>query len=303
MKGFFTRPVLTSVSSIWTGVAVAATLHLSPKQMAESWEAFSLNRNLTALDDHSFKSYKQALIKDAENVVIDDNLNTGAVVSALGKRSGGLPSVTPPAKRFNVQFNDEAAASAVDSVAGGRRVSMSPAPPGGLKAPAPNLPKYDKRENAGKVIATFDPQKLESVQQAKPRSSPKCTISYSYEANVQKPYRHMFTTLEERAQALDQHLVELGDAMMERYGLGREEEGNETGIAGLEAVGVPRQEKVCCIGRICNAVSLKTMEVPQDVVRDFLTTSLYILPGARRSNQCDFGLTGRFSSPLERGAH
>jgi len=235
---------------------VATSLQLSPKQMAECWEAFSLNRNLTALDDHSFPSYRMALIKDSDNVVIDDNLNTGAVVSALGKRSAGLPSVTPPAKRFNVQFNDDA--SAVDEVAGagGRRISMSPAPPGGLKAPAPNQPKYDQRQGAGKVVATFDPQKLESMEIASRSSSQKCTISYSFESNIQKPYRHMFTALEERAHALDKHLVDMGDAMIERYGLGKEDEGNETEIAGLEAVGVPRQEKVCCIGRICNAVSL-----------------------------------------------
>jgi hypothetical protein len=64
----------------------------------------------------------------------------------------------------------------------------------------------------------------------------------------------MFTPLEERAKALDQHLVDMGEVMVERYGLGKQDEDNETGIAGLEAVGVPRQDMVCCIGRVCNAV-------------------------------------------------
>jgi DNA polymerase alpha subunit B len=55
----------------------------------------------------------------------------------------------------------------------------------------------------------------------------------------------MFTPLDERAKALDRQLVELGDAMVKQYGLGQE--------IPLEGVGVPRQEVICCIGRICNA--------------------------------------------------
>jgi hypothetical protein len=247
------------------GTGLASTLQVSPKQIAECWEAFSLNKNLTALDDHNFAGYQLALSKDSDNSSF--SMDTGAVVSRpnLGKRQSrspsntdgeSLPSVTPPSKRFNVTF-DDSTYSAVDAVASNRRVSLSPAPPGILsQTPISTLPKYGERKDVGKVVVTFNPNKLEAAESTSAISSaPKCTVSTDFVTNVQEAYRHMFTPLEERAKVLDQHLVDMGEVMVERYGLGKQDEDNETGIAGLEAVGVPRQDMVCCIGRVCNAVS------------------------------------------------
>jgi hypothetical protein len=257
-------PTCSVIFTIGTGLA--STLQVSPKQIAECWEAFSLNKNLTTLNDHCFAGYQLALSKDSDKSSFA--LDTGAVVSrpTLGKRQSrspnntdgeSLPSVTPPSKRFNVTF-DDSTFSAVDAVASNRRVSLSPAPPGILsQTPISTLPKYGERKEAGKVVVTFNPNKLEATESSSVTpvsSSPKCTVSTDFVTNVQEAYRHMFTPLEERAKALDQHLVDLGEIMVERYGLGKQDEDNETGIAGLEAVGVPRQDKVCCIGRVCNAV-------------------------------------------------
>lgn len=243
---------------------MATTFRVSPKQMAECWEAFSLNKNLDALNEHSLDSYRAALKKETDSSGVMEM--TGAVVSrpALGKRQAAdennLPSVTPPAKRFNVTF-DGSTPSAVDSVASNRRVSLSPAPPGSLQDTRPVVAKYNERQGAGKVVVTYNPNKLQAVEaeaaadNSTTTAEPKCTVSTDLKSNVTKPYRHMFTTMEDRAKALDRHLVDLGEDMVERYGLGKVDEESETGIAGLEAVGVPRQDKVCCIGRICNAVS------------------------------------------------
>jgi hypothetical protein len=243
---------------------LASTLQVSPKQIAECWEAFSLNKNLTTLNEHSLPGFQLALSKDSNKSSFA--LDTGAVVSRpmLGKRQSpntdgeSLPSVTPPSsKRSNVTFPDSTY-SAVDAIASKRRVSLSPAPPKLLAdSPPSTLPKYGERKEAGKVVVTFNPNKLEATESSSATpasSSPKCNVSTEFVTNVQEPYRHMFTPMEERAKALDQHLVDLGEVMVERYGLGKQDEENETGIAGLEAVGVPRQDVVCCIGRICNAV-------------------------------------------------
>ena len=70
--------------------------------------------------------------------------------------------------------------------------------------------------------------------------------------------------MDERAKALDDQLVKMGKIMMERYNIpdGSDESAmdvdanDDTAIAPLEAVGVPNQDKVCCIGRICNAVRI-----------------------------------------------
>lgn len=242
---------------------------MTPKQIAECWEAYSLNKNVTVLNDHCFPAYRLALIKDSGSAVPTQETSSGAVVSrpsSASKRKtptsdGSLPSVTPPSKRFNVTFEDTTI-SAVDSIASNRRVSLSPAPPGILQETrSSSLPKYGERQGSGKVVATFNPNKLEATEPtATSKSIPKCNVSTEFATNVQEPYRHMFTPLEERAKALDQHLVELGEEIVERYGLGKQDEENETGIAGLEAVGVPRQDMVCCIGRICNAVSCSSID-------------------------------------------
>ena len=61
----------------------------------------------------------------------------------------------------------------------------------------------------------------------------------------------MFTVLDERARQLDGMLQEKQEEFAERYHFGQ-----DGAVAALEAVGVPRQEPICCIGRVCNAVSI-----------------------------------------------
>lgn len=299
---------------------------MSPKQISECWEAFSLNRNLNELDDHSFPSFRLALIKDSDNAELllqESASNSGAVISRPSNKrqtldDDGLPTVTPPAKRFNASLNK---ASAVDAVAASdstsRRVSLSPAPPGSLSsADKSNLPKYSERQGAGKMLVTFNPNKLEASANASMTSrSTRCNISYSFPSNVQKPYRHMFTTIDERAKALDKQMVDLGDAMIERYGLGKEEEegSSETAIAGLEAVGVPRQDKVCCIGRVCNAVSLSVgfysgryarfHSFPRHLGPSQHQHFVSYIQGPRGSHQCHFCSLRRFEAYVRRGAH
>lgn len=242
---------------IFPGLAVALSFSISPKQMAECWEAFSLNRNLKDLDEHSFESYRKALIKEFGTGINGGSAeivtaSSGAITS-LGKRTP-LPSVTPPAKRAHqASLQHQAQRTPATSSDQARRISYSPAPPGALGSATPsNRPKYGDRDNAGKVIATYNPRNLDSLVLPNPGNHHRCKISYDFETNVTSRYRHLFSTIDDRSKALDRHLTQLGDAMIEKYGLGKEQE-NENGIAGLEGVGVPRQEKICCIGRICNS--------------------------------------------------
>ena len=55
----------------------AQSLHLSPTQMAECWEAYSLNKNTTSLDEHSFAAYRAQLIKISDVDMADA---AGAVI-------------------------------------------------------------------------------------------------------------------------------------------------------------------------------------------------------------------------------
>jgi hypothetical protein len=221
-----------------SGVALASTLHVSPEQMAECWEAFSMNKNVSELTDHTFQPYRTQLIKASEKAV-GLSTDVGAVQSRNVKRES-TNMVTPPAAKR--QQNGDGPSS-VDSVA--RSDVSSP------KRPSVVLPQYNQRTRVGEVVASYHPAGLPPMTKEGARNSRRCVISSEEFNNVKKPYRHMFTTIEERATALEKQLTTLGNEIVETYGISD----GENGIAPLEQVNVPRQEKICCVGRICNEVS------------------------------------------------
>lgn len=203
------------------------------------------------------------VIKEYEGNIGDGD-NSGAVISRIGKRQlvgTNIANVTPPTKKAHSTANRSIpqSLSSQDHMSS-RRISMSPGLPSILRTQEStstiNVASYDKRKEPGKTIFAFNPKNMEG-NSSNLRKNKKCAISYSeYDTNVKESYQHMFTTIEERAQALENHLIEMGDFMIERYNLGEKGENDESDeIAGLEDVGVPRQDKICCIGRICNSVS------------------------------------------------
>ena len=155
----------------------------------------------------------------------------------------GLPMVTPPPKRQSPNTTLESPTQ--------RRVSVSP-----QKNPVTPktllLPSYNERQGAGNVVTVFNPNNLPSTTTRPSDSKHRCVVSAPYDTNVKKPYRHMFTPIEERARVLDDQLANMTEEMMETFGIGKE----SSNRAELEAVGVPRQEKICCVGRICNEVTI-----------------------------------------------
>ena len=116
------------------------------------------------------------------------------------------------------------------------------------------LPRYDQRKGVDQVVASFQAEGLQSATEAEtPKGGgPRCVLSYSFPTNVEKPYRYMFTTLQQRAKALDDHLVELSEEIVQKRG----DTGDDAMLAPLESVNVARQDVVCSIGRICNEVCL-----------------------------------------------
>ena len=127
------------------------------------------------------------------------------------------------------------------------RVSLSPKPPISNQTSARKKVKYEERQGAGTVVATYQPEL--PGPSAKTSNQPRCLIAWrNYTTNVQKPYRHFFTSLPQKAQALETHLNRLSQLFQETYAFGQGD------LAALEAVGLPRQEPICCLGRICSSV-------------------------------------------------
>ena len=268
-------PSLNQMYTVGTGLV--NSLNLKPEVVTVCWEAFSVNKKIKALTDHSWQSFSAVLRKEADknpssgNTPMneeDDDDAEGAVVRrrGLGKRQAGSPAdsnglalVTPPTKR--TATNSRSTLSAVDVIATTAQTPVSVKSNNSI--PPPNLPRYEERTGAGKVILTYNPNNLEATASSEEKQHRKCDIFLdSFDTNVSEPYRHLFTTMEDRAKALDQQLVRMEQILMQRYNIGTDNdmpdsgngEQNDNAIAPLEVVGVPRQEKICNIGRICNAV-------------------------------------------------
>ena len=109
---------------------------------------------------------------------------------------------------------------------------------------------FQSRENIGQVVAKLNdslPVRGPFRSSQDPLLGARCTITLKDSEefpNVMQRYRYMFTTLEERARALDQHHTALQEDMSSR-----------AGINTLGAVGVPSPEPVWVCGRICNEAS------------------------------------------------
>lgn len=233
-KRWCTTHIVFSLRTHILGVALASTLNLKPEQMAECWEAFSLNKNVSQLTDHTFQSYRLQLIKDSD-AATGLATSVGAVQSRSVKREPTNMVTPPTAKR---QQQQKGGPSSVDSV--GRADVSSP-------RRVVKLPKYKERTRVGEIVASYNPSGFDPI--AASIKHGQCVVSAD-DQNIRKPYRHMFTAMEERASALDNHLVELGNEIVSQHGIGN----GENGIAPLEQVNVPRQDKICCVGRICNEV-------------------------------------------------
>jgi hypothetical protein len=219
--------------------------------MATCWEAYSLTKKVSELTSHTFEAYKTQVYKHSE-VAPPSVTSDGAIQSRNVKRQAS--TVTPPSAKRQQTPNSKgfAASSSVDSVALKSTDSPSAATTR-TKTPGPPLPKYEERIKVGSVAASFNPKDWPAIAPA-PSSTGKhrCAIDTQDFAthNITEPYRHMFTAISDRAEALEGQLQSTGQQIVEKYGISD----GENGIAPLEQVNIPRQEAVCCVGRICNEV-------------------------------------------------
>lgn len=233
----------------YEGAALVSTVEVTPNQLADCWAAFSLNKNVQSLDATSFDSFRSHIIKEYNSrsgFPLD-----GAVMTRDRKRQpNAIASVTPPSKKA-VAVNNDTKGSSASRTNFDRRVSVSP--------PETTRPKFSERKDSGKVLDSFNPKNLQIKSSSWPKSSPRCKISYSeFDVNQNTTYRHYFTTIDDRSKALNDQLEEMKDIMVEHYDLE------------LEAVGVARPSKICCVGRINNAVRCL---IAMDCETSFLDTN------------------------------
>jgi hypothetical protein len=243
--------------SVTTGTALVKTFRIKPKELVECWEAYSLNKNVAKLDMASYENFRKHLIK--ERNINDDRMDVDGAIFTRPKRQteSSAAVITPSSSKRQYSSANRQQQQRADggdrSLLDRSRVSLSPESPLLDEEETTKKPAFSERKDSGKVVAAFNPKNLpvptpQSVGTATTAVA-RCSVDYErYDTNVKKPYRHMFTTLEERSRQLDAMIQEKQELYSERYDFGSET------FAELEAVGIPRQEPVCCIGRICNAV-------------------------------------------------
>jgi hypothetical protein len=245
---------------------LATTLQVGATQLAECWEAVSLTRNLAALNAHSMQALRASLVREAETV--PDASSSSAIqikrtnATASPEASSSRPHfVTPAAKASGAAASFVAASATMKRGAtsmalggGGRRISMSPKPPNHWQPNAASgrkKAKYDERAASGSTVATYEAPNLlpTSSSNSTRQTRPKCSIAtaaFGDTLPLAAPYRHMFTTLDQQAAALEGQLTEFSQTLVKSL------EPQE--MAAVEAVGIPRQEPVTCLGRICSSV-------------------------------------------------
>ena len=151
--------------------------------------------------------------------------------------------------------------------------------------------KYAGRTNSGQIVTSYNPHNLPSTIEylaTKKSTNEKQIISNHRGVQIKlhplanhptTQYRHMFTPLEKRSAALETRLNSMNSIMCQKYNIKSEEDemieamdgivktenntnvvsgegnGKEEEVSSLwTPVGLPKQSKVICVGRICNEV-------------------------------------------------
>ena len=183
--------------------------------LEDYWEAYSMSHQNCPPTADNFERFKAYLLVALKGKSAKYKTNEKKRLS----NGGDLLSPCGKATKFDKDFSP--------TIAG--RVSASP------------QMLYAERKNVGQVVAHIN-SNLEAAGAGEAGCSKVTTLDYkSFNANVKERYRFMFTTLEERARALDEHLVSMVDDMSGRYTMTEQ-----------CPVGVPRTDICTMVGRVCN---------------------------------------------------
>jgi hypothetical protein len=230
--------------------ALSTQLRLSPQKLAEAWEAHSLTKNVSVLDDVSFAAYRSSL-----SGLAGEN-NNRVVGTSSAKRKAGPSSVTPTPNKTKIKRENEQQpqlATPSSSTPAGKNILITPT----------KTPTYQERTNQGAVVSTYNPHDLPTAASSSNSSHIAASIQYHpSSSHPTKSYRHMFTPLEARAQVLEERLATMTEQIQAAHSDGddvvkQEAEAAATSDADSSTwapVGIPMQNTVRCVGRICNEV-------------------------------------------------
>lgn len=237
-KSSSSKDAIVSPNSSSTTFKRGAVIHRSGLGKRSIPSSIRNTNNVTSPSSNKGLKRKVDFDSQLEHVV---NNNSG-VTSPLADKSKKTSAFSPSSSSQN---------SAVVTPSKSSQSSQS-------STPNPNLQKaYDERKNAGEVILTYNPKKLNSISTDSSTLSNPSNIQITKPYSTVEPYKYM--TDKNRSHALNSHLSSFQTNMVE-YIINHkmtedekkemEENGGKASL--FEYVGVPRQGTQFNIGRICN---------------------------------------------------
>ncbi len=201
----------------------------TPESLVLDWETYSVNHQVTALTSSSFPGFDHEMSKSK----IESKMKVGAVVSrnrvAYSDEEDTHGFVTPSPKKRTRMDEKQHSREGRDS----REVELH----------SVVGPSYSHRQGSGAVVATFSNLTLANTSPLSEPTISKVDSSAFSSWNISSDFRYGYTSLKERAAALDYQLCKLSSQIV----LNR-----LPPEAIVEPVGVPQQQPVYCIGRVCN---------------------------------------------------
>ncbi|CAM9922839.1 unnamed protein product, partial [Scytosiphon promiscuus] len=244
-------------------VSLCQRFSLTSGDLADHWESFAVNHDGSKAGMASWAGFEAEVAKSKAVATPTAATVAGAATpSSSRSRSTSASIVTPrPAGRRVVNT-----VTADDLSSSGTKRAMSsfssPDPKARIKAARqdgesggelsptsvqspPDLVRavYSARKNAGQKTTSYNPElglRGKSVPPSTRKAGTRCDIRVDEAVGAPARYRYMYTPLEERAGALEKGLLSLQGQMESRFGL-----------AEVTPVGVPRQEQVVAVGRVC----------------------------------------------------
>jgi DNA polymerase alpha subunit B len=237
------------------GAALALTLELSTQEVMETWEAYSLTKNQRSLDAHSFAGFRQRLIQSSHAMPdISSSTTTPAKTAVVAME------VTPPSENRRVSLESTTTSS----------------------SPAAARYRYESRTGSGQVVLNYTASLYQKDDKIDTSDAILPVEWKSIATNLVQPVRHMFCPPDQRARVLNQILHDLGTQIMEQLSGNEDEMNDHAAVAPLEVVGVPRPEKITCVGRIVPAALSGEKMTPNTVQLEGLSESSW---GARMQLQ------------------
>lgn len=201
----------------------------TPESLVLDWETYSVNNQVTALTSSSFPGFDHEMskTKNASKMKVGAVVSRNRVVFFEEEDTHGF--VTPSPKKRTRMYEKQQVGEVTDT----REVELH----------SPEGPGYSHRHGSGAVVGTYSNLTLANTSSFSASTISKVNSSPFTAWNISSAFRYGYTTLKERAAALDFQLCKLSSEIVSNR-LPPE--------ANVEPVGVPQQQLAYCIGRVCN---------------------------------------------------